>query len=266
MTVLMSSPVTVSVEAPALGPGVTSWRVITPSVSTSGVPFTVATTITRSARSAALAATSSSPWSGDWFASVKLSWKPEREPTLVVTVIPWSASINGAGAGTATTGPMSSVTVTRVIGNTSARLVARRDTSGQGDAQAASGLVGEFLRRERAVRVGDLPELLRVAELVGRDRVESLARAHAELAQQRETLRPGHETAQQVGDGARARALERRDGNGAVPTRGGELVARPHRCVAPSAVAHGIPVRPSAGSAASCSFDARRSLVCWYAR
>ena len=56
------------------------------------------------------------------------------------------------------------------------------------------------LRGDRAIGVGDAPELLRVAEVQGGDVVEPLPGAHDVLPQQGEGVRRRHEPAADIGD------------------------------------------------------------------
>ena len=105
--------------------------------------------------------------SGERFDSMNASRNPEREPALVVISTLSSASITGRGAGIGTVGPMSNVSWTFLIDAISAYCssVIAGTSAGSVMRMMSPGFVGERLRRDRTVRVGDSPELFGIAEV-----------------------------------------------------------------------------------------------------
>jgi len=135
--VVRSVPVSVSVDWP-FSPPCTSWRVMTPSISTSGVPFMVTMMMTRMKGTRLPPVSRNRVCSGDFWLNWKVSWKPlgVRGAAEVVTWMLVSASSTAWGTGTGTVGPMSRVTLTPLsIGQP-------RDAFRQGDAQAAADDLG----------------------------------------------------------------------------------------------------------------------------
>src|SRR5262249_50975216 len=146
-----------------------------PSIRTVGIPLTVAIRITRMPGSK-YPAGSRVVSSRDPLATVNVSWKPLRWPELVVTCAEVKASTTGCGAGTATTGPTSSVRWTRLSTGASG------DALGERDPQPPPDPLGQLLGAEGGVRVADPPRELGIAELGRGDQVEAVALGDGHLA------------------------------------------------------------------------------------
>src|SRR5215831_19181413 len=167
---------------------------MTPSISTSGVPLTVATITTRISGIGAPAEARNRVWSGEPVLTVKVSWNPPGPSPPVFTVTAVSASSTSRGTGNGTAGPIISVSWTP---STIAR---SRDPFGQRDAQHTADALGQLGRPHHRVRVAQPPRLLRVAEILRRERVGPLALGDHVLAEQREPVRRRDEAATQVDD------------------------------------------------------------------
>src|SRR6187455_1577000 len=103
-------------------------------------------------------------------------------PELDSTFTSCTASSTARGTGTATTGPIMSC---RRTGSAIAR---PRDSLGKRDAQAAADGVGKVARVDDAVRVGEAPPHLRVAEVPRGEHVAAVALDDAHLVEEREPL------------------------------------------------------------------------------
>src|SRR3954470_2276507 len=149
----------VRVDGPPFSPGASSWFVITPSISTSGVPFTVATMTTRIRGMDPPPARRKRVCSGELLESEKESSKPLAvSPALVITCTRTSASSTTCGTGTGTAGPIISDSRTGLA------IQSPRQPLGEGDAQRAA-LFLQFLGAHGRVGVGHAPELLGVAQV-----------------------------------------------------------------------------------------------------
>src|SRR5690348_4154374 len=222
ITVLRSSPVTCSVVWRWSAPGTTSVRVTTPSISTCGMPFTVATTITRSSGTTPPPESRNSVCSGE--RTLKLNCRVNAPaPSSGAFTSTWvSASSTSCGTGTGTTGPTSKVRCTP------SSTWHPRDALGQGDAQLPANRVGQLLRPQRAVRVAQAPELLGIAQVLRRDVVQPLALRHAMPLQQGEVFRRRHEAAPQVGHHAAVGAHQAGGGGQRVAAGGREVRGHGH--------------------------------------
>src|SRR5262249_29449152 len=203
MTRERSSPVTVSVACPASLPDVIWWFVITPSISTSGVPLTVTTISTRTSGIDAPPARRKSVCSGERVLRVNVSWNaPGPSPPLrTSTAVKASRTSRGTGAGTP--GPI--IRVSRIPST----ILDSRQALRQRDADDAAGPRGQVVRAQDRVRIAEPPELLGVAQVAGCERVRALSVDDNVLLQQREVAERGQEPTPQIGDRSAVEAGER---------------------------------------------------------
>src|SRR3982750_2820280 len=202
MTAVRSSPVTVRVACPGSLLAESSCRVTMPSTSTVGNPLSTTVRITRVFGSKKPVG-SSTRLITDSLLMAKVSWKPLGPLADVVTCAAVRASVSGAGTGTGRVGPIISVSENRPSATGCSRQALR-----QGDPQPATHLRGQVVGPQRTVRVGDPPELLRVAQVGGRDGVQPAARHDDVLVDDHELLRSRHEPPAEKADGPPGFELE----------------------------------------------------------
>src|SRR5512134_93454 len=263
ITFVRSSPVTVTVPGEPPLPAWTSTLVITPSKSGCGWPLSVTTSITRNGGvptevlwpAAMMKMVLSSDFDENW----KLSWKPLGDPAAVVTVTLSSASMTTRGAGTGTTGPMSSV-----IWIPLASIGRSGDAFGEGDPQCAPEGLDQLVGAHRAVRVADPPVLLRIAEMPRREVVEPVSGHDAMLDEEREALGGRHEAAPHVRDHRPVGQRQRRRRQAVIPARRRKDRRRERVRLQESLdrVHQSMPPMPSVAKLPAWAFVASRSLVC----
>src|SRR4051794_3440643 len=135
------------------------WSVTTPSMMTFGVPFRITTMTTRRISIDEPPDSRNRVCSGERLLTEKLSSKPLRPTSLVVTVTSVSASTTTRGAGTGTSGLTYSCTFTPLS------TAASREAGRQRDAQRAAGDLGQRVGAQRAVGIAQAPELFGVADV-----------------------------------------------------------------------------------------------------
>src|SRR5262245_61497881 len=135
-----------------------------------------------------------SVFSGDRASMLKVSSKPLGDPAAVVTLTVCSASSTNRGAGNGTTGPMSNVSWMPLI------IAWRRNAFGKCDAHEPPWFARQLSGSKCAVRVGEPPVLLRVAEESARQVVDPIALRHLVFLQLGEALGGRHESPEHVSD------------------------------------------------------------------
>src|SRR5215212_834775 len=111
----------------------------------------------------------------------KVREKPERPVSLFVTLTLFKDSARSGGTGRAMPGPIISVRCIPKSDNFLSSLSGLRD----GDAEHAAGLRRQVEGVRGVVRVGDAPEVFRVAERARGYDVEPVALRHHDLDEQR---------------------------------------------------------------------------------
>src|SRR6266508_5265194 len=135
-------------------------------------------------------------------------------PEFDSTFTSWTASITARGAGIGTPGPI------RSWRRTGSAITVPRDVLGQRDPQRPADRLREVARVYDAVRVGEAPPELRVAEMARREHVAPVASRDPHLVQQRESLRARAEPSAQERHRRLARAwIPRVDTDGRVAAR-----------------------------------------------